>query len=48
MENVELDSSVYSDGWKANNKLSLNGTPHRRINQGLVMTRVLSWLMCAW
>jgi len=48
LENVELDSSVYSDGWKAYNKLSLNGFHHRRINQGLVMTRVLSWLMCAW
>ncbi|MBD3372380.1 MAG: hypothetical protein GF403_06650 [Candidatus Coatesbacteria bacterium] len=29
---VELDSIVYSDGWKAYNKLSLNGFHHRRIN----------------
>jgi transposase-like protein len=27
-----LDSIVYSDGWKAYNKLSLNGFQHRRIN----------------
>jgi transposase-like protein len=27
-----LDSIVYSDGWKAYNKLSLNGFHHRRIN----------------
>jgi len=32
LENVELDSIVYSDGWKAYNKLSLNGFHHRRIN----------------
>jgi transposase len=32
LENVLLDSSVYSDGWKAYNKLSLNGFHHRRIN----------------
>ena len=32
LENVELDSIVYSDGWKAYNKLSLNGFRHRRIN----------------
>jgi transposase-like protein len=32
LENVELDSSVHSDGWKAYNKLSLNGFHHRRIN----------------
>jgi len=31
LENVELDSIVYSDGWKAYNKLSLNGFHHRRI-----------------
>jgi transposase-like protein len=29
---AELDSIVYSDGWKAYNKLSLNGFQHRRIN----------------
>jgi len=28
LENVEL----YSDGWKADNRLSLNGFHHRRIN----------------
>jgi transposase-like protein len=27
-----LDSIVYTDGWKAYNKLSLNGFYHRRIN----------------
>ncbi|MBD3399626.1 MAG: hypothetical protein GF399_04775 [Candidatus Coatesbacteria bacterium] len=27
-----LDSIVYSDGWKASNKLSLNGFHHKRIN----------------
>jgi transposase-like protein len=27
-----LDSIVYSDGWKAYNKPSLNGFQHRRIN----------------
>jgi transposase-like protein len=27
-----LDSIVYSEGWKAYNKLSLNGFRHRRIN----------------
>ncbi len=32
LENVELDSIVYSDGWKAYNKLSLNGFHHKRIN----------------
>jgi transposase len=32
LENVELDSIVYSDGWKAYNKPSLNGFHHRRIN----------------
>ncbi len=32
LENVELDSIVYSDGWKAYNKLSINGFHHRRIN----------------
>jgi len=32
LENVELDSIVYSDGWKAYNKLSLNGFHHRRID----------------
>ena len=31
LENVELDSIVYSDGWKAYNKLSLKGFHHRRI-----------------
>ncbi|MBD3401149.1 MAG: hypothetical protein GF399_12580 [Candidatus Coatesbacteria bacterium] len=29
---AELNSIVYSDGWKAYNKLSLNGFHHRRIN----------------
>ena len=33
LENVELDSIVYSDGWKAYNRLSLNGFHHRRIKQ---------------
>ena len=32
LENVELDSIVYSDGWKAYNRLSLNGFHHKRIN----------------
>jgi transposase len=32
LENVELDSIVYSDGWRAYNKLSLNGFQHSRIN----------------
>jgi len=32
LENVELDSIVYSDGRKAHNKLSLNGFHHKRIN----------------
>jgi transposase-like protein len=27
-----VDSIVYSDGWKAYNKLSFNGFQHRRIN----------------
>ncbi len=31
LENVELGSIVYSDGWKAYNKLSLNGFHHKRI-----------------
>ncbi|MBD3400317.1 MAG: IS1595 family transposase [Candidatus Coatesbacteria bacterium] len=31
LENVELDSSVYSDGRKAYNKLSLNGFHHKRV-----------------
>ncbi len=29
---AELDPSVYSDDWKANKKLSLNGFHHKRIN----------------
>ncbi len=32
LENVELDSIVYSDNWKAYNRLSLNGLQHKRIN----------------
>jgi transposase-like protein len=32
LENVVLDSRVYSDGWKAYNKLSVNGFQHSRIN----------------
>jgi len=32
LENVELDSIVYSDGWKAYNKLALKGFHHRRID----------------
>ncbi len=32
LENVELDSIVYSDNWKAYNRLSLNGFQHKRIN----------------
>jgi len=32
LDNVELDSIVYSDGWKAYNKLSLNGFQHTFIN----------------
>jgi transposase len=32
LDNVELDSIIYSDGWKAYNKLSLNGFHHKRIN----------------
>jgi transposase-like protein len=32
LEKLELDSIVYSDGWKAYNKLSLNGFLRRRIN----------------
>ncbi len=32
LEKLELDSIVYSDGWKAYNRLSLNGFHHRRIN----------------
>lgn len=32
LENVELDSIVYSDGWKAYNKLSINGFHHKRVN----------------
>ena len=32
LENVELDSIVYSDGCKADNKLSLNGIHHKRID----------------
>jgi hypothetical protein len=31
-EKLELDSIVYSDGWKAYNKLSFNGFHHKRIN----------------
>ena len=31
-DNVELDSIVYSDGWKVDNRLSLNGFHHKRIN----------------
>jgi transposase-like protein len=27
-----VEAIVYSDGWKAYNKLSLNGFQHRRIN----------------
>ncbi len=32
LENVELDSIVYTDGCKAYNKLSLNGFHHKRID----------------
>ncbi len=32
LENVEMDSIVNSDGWKAYNKLSLNGIHHKRID----------------
>ncbi len=32
LDNVELDSIVYSDGWKVDNRLSLNGIHHKRIN----------------
>ena len=32
LDNVELDSIVYSDGYKAYNRLSLNGIHHKRIN----------------
>jgi transposase-like protein len=32
LEKLELDSIVYSDGWKAYNKPSLNGFLRRRIN----------------
>jgi transposase-like protein len=32
LEKLKVDSIVYSDGWKAYNKLSLNGFHHRRIN----------------
>ncbi len=32
LDNVELDSIVYSDGWKADNKHSLNGFHHKRID----------------
>ncbi len=32
LDNVELDSIVYSDGYNAYNKLSLNGIHHKRIN----------------
>jgi transposase-like protein len=32
LEKLELDSIVYSDGWKAYSKLSLNGFLRRRIN----------------
>jgi transposase len=32
--NVELDSIVYTDGYKAYNHLSLNGFHHERVNHG--------------
>ena len=32
LDNVELDLIVYSDGYKAYNRLSLNGFHHKRIN----------------
>ncbi len=32
LDNVELGSIVNTDGWKAYNKLSLNGFHHKRIN----------------
>ena len=32
--NVELDSIVYTDGYSAYNKLSLNGFHHERVNHG--------------
>ena len=32
LENVELGPIVYSDGWKADNKLSFNGFHHKCIN----------------
>jgi transposase-like protein len=31
-EKLEVESIVHPDGWKAYNKLSLNGFHHRRIN----------------
>ena len=31
LDNVELDSIVYSDGCKADNRLSINGFHHKRI-----------------
>jgi hypothetical protein len=32
LEKLKVESIVHSDGWKAYNKLSLNGFHHRRIN----------------
>ena len=32
--NVELDSIVYTDSYKAYNRLSLNGFHHKRVNHG--------------
>ena len=36
--NVELDSIVYTDGYKAYNHLSLNGFHHERVNHGETFT----------
>ncbi len=33
LDNVELDSIVYSDGYKDYNRLSLNGIHQKRINR---------------
>ncbi len=38
LEKLELDSIVYSDGWKAYNRLSLNGFHHKRINHDKTLT----------
>ncbi len=33
LEKLKLDSIVYSDGYKVDNRLSLNGIHHKRINR---------------